>query len=148
MPSASSRSGLDLPKLAKVLAQLDGPNDHVVLEAARRAAAMLREAGTDWSALLGSDVASDPKAIAEAQTIHHRTKGALHPPVGATWGQTLRFLCSTPGNHAGLVPGWMTRTLPLLEAQRPTERPDLAPIDAYAAIELYSIVCGQQATGR
>ena len=86
---------IDTDKLAKILAMLSSEHDGQVLNAARQATRIIREAGKTWADLLPKM----PPAPAYVERVTASNGTVWVPPIGKTWRDTARWLVRlTPTN--------------------------------------------------
>jgi len=79
---------IDTDRLAKILAMLASEHDGQVLNAARQATRIIREAGKTWADLLPKM----PPAPGFVERVVGKDDTVWVPPIGSTWRETARWL--------------------------------------------------------
>jgi hypothetical protein len=125
---------LDVRRLAIVLGQLQSTHDHEVLNAARAATRMVREAGTTWAAVLNG-LAADPDL--RHQIILHDERGPLTPPVGDSWADAVRWLSARRAGATWQDNDRLDELSRRLHRAFRGERPDITPNQAAWVIDIY-----------
>ena len=129
---------LDVRRLAIVLGQLQSVHDHEVLNAARAATRMVREASTTWAAVLGDGLTadtSDPRQI-----IHHDQRGSLAPPIGRSWADTVRWLAARRAGVTACDNEMLDRLCRSLSRPYRQEAPHITPDEAAWVTDIYDAI--------
>lgn len=81
----------DPVRLRNLLSLMSSAADGEALAAARAATRYIQQAGLSWE-----DLIVPPPGITggPVQTIRDKLGESIAPPLGRTWGETLRFLCA------------------------------------------------------